>query len=161
LRVVVRQHKRRVPVPAIARALPFALATALSLAEAAALSRCLRPDGGAFAGAEVAPAQAAVLAAPVDQVGVVGIDGTAEAVAAAHADPVLVDGAGLITSAARPAPGAVVLQSAIDLVVAPRVEGDVVELADGQVVEVVPVGPTVVGDVEAAVTADDHVPAVL
>src|SRR3979490_2604858 len=60
----------------------------------------------------------------------------------------------------RAAPGAVVLEPAVGPVRLPGVERDVVELADRQVVEVVPVVGPVVRDVEPAVAAEDHVAAV-
>ena len=63
-------------------------------------------------------------------------------------------------SPARSAPTAVILQSAVHLVIAPGVDGDVVELADGGVVQVVPVLHAVAGDIDAAVAAQDHMPAV-
>src|SRR6185436_10428165 len=83
-----------------------------------------------------------------------------EAVAAADADPVLVDRPAPAARAARPAPGAVVLEAAVDHVVRARVDRDVIELPDGDMVEVVPVVAAVVGLVDAAVVADDEVASV-
>src|SRR5262249_55931863 len=80
---------------------------------------------------------------------------------AAQHEPVLVDRAGAVQDVAGAGPAAVVLQPAVDAVRPAVVQGDVVELADGHVVEEVPVQHAVVGGVEAAVAADDHVPAVL
>src|SRR5207245_9355313 len=113
-----------------------------------------RPDGGGFGGAEVAPAHVAVLAGEVDLVGVVGIDAAGEAVAAADAEPVLVDRAEAALDERRAPPTAVVLQAAVDLVVPAGVDGHVVELADGRRVDVVPDAAAVVAVVAAAVAAD-------
>src|SRR5262249_47700086 len=84
-----------------------------------------------------------------------------EAVAAADADPVLVNRPVAVADHAGAAPAAVVLQAAVDVVVPPRVHIDVVELADRHLIEEVPVGHAVVGDVVAAGAADEHVAAVL
>src|SRR5262249_47477913 len=89
------------------------------------------------------------------------VHGTAEAVAATDREPVLVNGAGEAARIAGAAPGAVVLKTAVGVVARAGVHRDVVELAQGHVVEVVPDGAPVVGGVEAAVAADNQVPAVL
>src|SRR5262249_59097893 len=88
-------------------------------------------------------------------------DLAAETVAAAPAEPILANRPGIGPGPRWPSPGAVVLQAAVRLVVAARVDGDVIELADGVVVQMVPDGHAIVGDVEAAVAADDGVPAIL
>ncbi len=144
VRVVAGQDERRVPVEAIR--FQFLL--------------LLRAQAGALAGAQVAPAHAAVLGLEINQVGVLRIDPAHKAVAAADDDPVLVDGPDAGQAEARPAPAAVVLQAAVDAIRAPAVHGDVIELADGQVIEEVPVVHAIVGDIDAAVAAEDHVPAV-
>src|SRR5262249_21533963 len=79
--------------------------------------------------------------------------------AAADADPVLVERPGPVARHARPAPAAVVLQPAVDVVVPPRIDVDVIKLPNCHLVKVVPVGHAVVGDVVAAVAADEHVAA--
>src|SRR3989442_197900 len=58
------------------------------------------------------------------------------------------------------APTAVVLKAAVGPVWLARVEGHVVKLADRRGVEIIPGGGAVIGDVEAAIAAHDHVPAV-
>src|SRR5262249_38189069 len=135
----MRQDERRVPVPAVG--LPL---------------RGLRADGTAFPGPQITPGHSAVLRGEIDLIGIVGIDLAAETVAAADADPVLVDRAGLRVRPARAAPGAVILQTAVDLVIAARIDRDMIELTDRQVVEVVPVSGAVVGLVETAIAADNH-----
>src|SRR6266496_6601088 len=77
---------------------------------------------GGFVRAQVDPADAAPLAREVDQVGVGGVDTASEAVAAADRDPVLVDRPGETAREARPAPRAIVLQSAEDAIVAARID---------------------------------------
>ena len=126
----------------------------------------LRPAGRAdlrpLAGLQMNPAHAAVLALEIDLIGVVRIDAGDVAVAAAGRDPVLVDRpAGAVQVDARPAPTAVILQAAENPVGLLRAQGDVVELADREMVQVVPVRAAVVGAIEPAVAADDHVAAVL
>src|SRR5207302_1158407 len=107
-------------------------------------------------------AHAAVLHFIVDQVGIGRIDGAAVAIAAEDRQPVFVDWPDVaVQSDARPAPGAVVLQAAVDPVGPLGADGDVVELAEGHGVEMVPVIGAVVADVMAAVGADEHVPAIL
>src|SRR5262249_35467353 len=118
-----------------------------------------RADAGPLAGAQVAADHGAALALGVDDVGVVAVPAALEAVAPAQHEPVVVEDAAR-ERPARPAPGAVVLHAAEDPVGPARVHGDVVELADGLGVQVVPVVAAVVAGVEAAVAADQQVPAV-
>ena len=89
-----------------------------------------------------------------------GVDLADESVAAADALPVGVRGPAPVGDAVRAAPGAVVLQASVHLVVATGVDGDVVELSDRHVVVVIPRLHPVPGDVDPAVVAEDHVPAV-
>src|SRR5207249_3883 len=103
---------------------------------------------------------AAVLNFEVDQVRVIRIDAADEAVAAADADPVFVDRPAAAQAMAGPSPTAIVLQTAIDPVRLLVVHAAVIELANGHVIEEVPMGHAVVSDIEAAVAADDHVSAV-
>src|SRR5205823_1383279 len=63
--------------------------------------------------------------------------------------------------AIRPAPTAIVLKAAVNVVRLLVVNGDVVELPDRNVIKVIPVRGAIVANVETAITADDHVPAVL
>src|SRR5579871_264870 len=68
-----------------------------------------RANGRCFTGAQVAPSEATVLALPVNLIGVVRIDGTFESVAAAHRNPIFVDGPNAGPGITRTAPRAVVL----------------------------------------------------
>src|SRR5207248_6756180 len=102
----------------------------------------------------------AVLALGIHDIGIVLIDPADETVAAAHHRPVFIDGTWPPQRAAGAAPAAVVLQAAVDAVRLACIHADVIELAKRQVAEMIPVVHAVVGDVEAAVGADDHVPAV-
>src|SRR5262249_42878636 len=61
----------------------------------------------------------------------------------------------------RAAPGAVVLQAAVDVVGPAVVHRDVVELAPRHAIEVLPVRRGIIGHVIATVAADQDVPAVL
>src|SRR5262249_3141502 len=80
---------------------------------------------------------------------------------AADGEPARVDGPVEARVRAGPAPGAVVLQPAIGPVLPARIDGDVIELTDRRRIEAVPVVHAVVGDVEPAVVAEEHVPALL
>src|SRR5262249_33693725 len=59
-----------------------------------------------------------------------------------------------------PAPGPIVLQSAVDAIGMPCVNRNVIELPDRRRVQIIPVLHAVVGGIESAVAADNHVPAV-
>ena len=149
-RVVRRQQERGVPVEAVR--LPFIR---------------FRADARDLAGLEVATHKHAILTGPIDEVGVGRIDGDVKAVAAVDVHPVFVQGSAP-AAAAEPrgprergtAPGAIVLQTAVDLVKAAGVERDVVELADRHVVQVVPGVAPVIAEIRAAVAGQDHVAAV-
>src|SRR5581483_282339 len=58
-------------------------------------------------------------------------------------------------------PATVVLQTAVGAIDGPRIHRYVVELSQSHVVEVIPTVAAIIGLVEAAVAADDHVPAIL
>ena len=120
------------------------------------------PDRLALAGAPVVALDVAVLRLHEGDVVVVRVDGREEAVAPGHPDPVRVADPHAVPGPARTAPGRVVLQSPVD----PEegllhVEAHRVELADGQVRGEVPRLAAVVGDVEAAVVAQQDVRRVL
>src|ERR1043166_7545787 len=107
----------------------------------------------------MAPAHAAVLHLVVAQVGIARIDGAATAVAAEDGEPVFVDRADASLEAdARPAPGAVVLEAAVNPVRPFVADGDMVELTERHRVEVVPVVGAVAADVVAAAGAGEDVP---
>src|SRR5204863_9901892 len=105
------------------------------------------PERGAFAGAEIDPAEIAALALGVDLIRIESVDAADETVAAADREPVFIDRADAGARAARAAPAAVVLQPAVHLVITARVDGDVIELAEGGLVKVVPVGAAIIADV--------------
>ena len=98
LGVVARQDERRVPVEAIRRL---------------AARPGSRANRGPLARLQMPPADVAVLALEIDEVGIARIDAADEAVAAADREPVFVDDAAVFADR-RPAPGAVVLQAADD-----------------------------------------------
>ena len=65
-------------------------------------------------------------------------------------------GAGVGAQRARSAPGVVILQASADHIGTPHVGRNLVELADRDVVVIIPVEAAVVADIEAAVMADHH-----
>src|SRR5579871_744524 len=140
-RIAVRQDERRVPVEPIA--------------PAARIANRLR-----LTGVQVPATQSAVLGRGIHQIGIGGIDTAGETIRAADTNPVLVDGAGQTVRLAWPAPTAVVLQAAVDAIGPPGVHGHVIKLADGHLIELVPGGRAVVGNVGSPVVAQDHVPAI-
>ena len=105
--------------------------------------------------------QVAVLTLGVDQVGIERIDAADKAVAAVDEQVVRVAGSARSQGLRRSAPTAVVLEAAVDAIGPAIVDADVVELPQGEVVEVLPVGGTIVGRCRSRRGADDHVPAIL
>ena len=150
-RVVRRDRERRVPVEPEHR---FAL-----------LGRGLEVPF--LAGVETEAVERTALGFVVDGVRVGGVDGDVESIAAPQAVPLIVDdpvvlgvvepGLGLEAGLARPAPGLVVLEPAADEVGVAEVHGQVVELADREVVEEVPGLGAVVAQEDPAVGAEPHV----
>src|SRR6185503_12126956 len=96
----------------------------------------------------------------VNDVGIIWIDAAHEAIAATDAQPVFINGAGAAETDGRPHPRAVVLQSARDVVRLLGRDGDVVKLAEGHGVQMVPVRRAIVSRIPAAVGPDEHVPSV-
>src|SRR5262249_28021358 len=105
-------------------------------------------------------ADVAVLAFEIHDVGVARIDAADKAVAAGDGDPIFVDRAGAGQRLTRPAPRAVVLHAAVDAVRLLGIDGDMIELTDSDGIEVVPMIGAIIGGVEAAVAADNLMPAV-
>src|SRR5207302_1703627 len=97
-----------------------------------------RLDVERLAGAHIHSAEHAVLAFAVDGACVIGIDLAVIAVEAEDVDPFGARDAGAVAGGAGTAPGAVVLKAAVDLVRFAHVDADRVELADGQVLEMLP-----------------------
>src|SRR5205807_420465 len=110
-------------------------------------------NGHAPARGEVDAHRRAVLVLGVHRAGVFGIDLALKAIAAVDALPVVEGDALRARRAAQPAPGAVVLEPAVDAIRLARVHGDAVELADRQIAHVRPLRPAVAGVVDAAVGA--------
>ena len=143
LGVVARQQERRVPIEAIWRR----------------AARPCRTNGRPLARFQLPPANGAVLALAINQIGIVGIDATYESVAAADVQPILVDDASAFADR-RPAPGAVVLQAADNPIWLLQADRHVIELAKCGRVDVIPIAAAVIAGVEAAVAAQQHVPAI-
>ena len=99
----------------------------------------------------------AALRLAVNGVRIHGIDLRVKTIAAGRANPVSVGDALTISRLTRPAPAAVVLQAAVDVVKRlPHVRRDRVVLRDGEVGNEVDGATTIVTDVDAAVAADDE-----
>ena len=142
--VGIRKNKRRVPIEAVGGlALPG-----------------LSPDRCALAGLHVTPTHVAVLARPIDEIRIIRVDAAHESIAAADAEPVFVNGTAAAERQGRTTPGSVVLQTAVDVVRIFGCNRDVIELAQGQRVEMVPAIAAIVGGVDASIDTDDHVSAV-
>src|SRR5262245_26857480 len=162
-RIVIGENERRVPVEAIAwprgrasRASRSTPAATRSAGAAATATTAAWTNETAFAGAQVAPAHRTALTLCIDPIWIIGIHAADKAVAAVDIDPILVDD----TTARRQhraAPGAVVLQSAVNLVIQAAIQRDVVKLAQGHEVQMIPMLAGIIGDVIAAVIAVDHV----
>ena len=157
VRVVGRQDERRVPVPAD---LGARVRRGHDVRVGVVARRRARADAPALAGGQAGAPDVAVLRLEVDD-GVVGrVHGRVEAVAAAHAVPVLAQDVA-VAHPAGPAPGAVVLQSGADVVGPPHVHRRVVGLSDRPAPERLPGLAPVVAHVDRAVVADDQVIAVV
>ena len=88
---------------------------------------------------------------------VVGIDLAIVAVEAEDVDPLGDGDAGAVAGGAGAAPGAVVLQTAVDAIRLAHIDGDGVELRDRKVLQVFPGLSFIVGVIEAAVATEDEV----
>ncbi len=142
LGIVRRNDERRIPLEAVARR---------------GVAVFQRADGFRFAGLQVAARKIAILGFRVDDVRVGGVDARVEAVAALHGDPILVADAGGLKAGAGTAPRIVVLQAAADVIRLLEVVRDLVELSDGDIVQVAPIAAAVPGDPDAAIVAAEHV----
>src|SRR5438309_8547430 len=141
--IMARQNERRIPVEAVSR-----------LARHASW-----PEHSPLAGLQVAALDGASLAFGIDKVGVAWIDAADKTVAAADVQPVFIDGPGGAQRARRSRPAPIVLQPAERAIDRARIDRYVIELTERKMVQVVPVLGAIVGLVETAVAADDHVPA--
>src|ERR1035437_1393723 len=138
LRIVRRNHQRRVPLEAITRRLVVVLQ---------------RPDGLRLASAQIAPRKIAVLRFGVNNVRVAGIDAVVESVAALYRDPVLIADAELLHRRTGAAPGIIVLSAAADVVRLLKVVRDLIKLAQSDIVQVTPIAPAILGNPDASVVA--------
>ena len=123
-------------------------------------ARRARPQVAPVACAQVVAPHASALGFGVDEVRIFRVDTADETVAAADRKPVLVDRPPAAARAVRPAPASVVLQTAVDIVIRARIDGDMVELTDRHLVELVPLFHPVVSDIDPAVGTEDDVFAV-
>ncbi len=119
----------------------------------------VRPDLLDLARRAVVAEQVAALVLGVDVLLLDGVREGVEAVAVADVLPVPVLDAAC--RAGRPHPGPVVLEPAVDVVREAHVGAHLVELGDGQRSDHAPVPAPVVGDVDAAVGAEDELVRVL
>src|SRR5262249_40108662 len=127
---------------------------------AAALARILGPNHREMASLQIAAYDTAVLHLGVDDIRIAWIDAADKAIAAEDRIPIVVRGPGLAKRAARTAPAAVVLKAAINIIGLPRVDADVVELAQRHVIVEIPIVAAIVADVDAAVAAQHDMPAI-
>ena len=147
--VVAGKNKRRLPVESIAGA-----------------PRGAGADETPLAGAQVEPRHRPALALGINLIGIVGIDPADESITAVDELPVAVDraapgnGPGCAPDpgprATGATPASVVLQTAIHAVISSRTDGDMVELSDGELVEVLPIFATVIGHIVPAVIAQQN-----
>ncbi len=135
-----RQHERRLPVKSVTRATWRA-----------------RAHETPRAGAQVNASGRAALAFRVDQVRIVPIDGTYESIPTADPDPIGINRPPTTCRPIGSAPTPVVLQAAVHVVVAPWANGNMIELANRDMVVMVPMRATVVGHVDSTIVADDDV----
>src|SRR5439155_10518572 len=117
----------------------------------------LRPDRTLLSSAHDTAVDVAVLRFGVDNPRLDIVDGCVEAVAAVNHLPIIIHDAVARERLAWPAPTAVVLQTAADVVRLFVVERYFVELSDGNGVDEVPGLSSVVAPVNAAIGSGEHV----
>ena len=100
--------------------------------------------------------QVSLLRLGVPVAGIAEVVERGEPVAATHARPVVIPNTAAVPHATRPEPGAVVLQSAVDIERDVHVHVDVVELRERQVRHKPPRRSAVVGDADPTVVAHDE-----
>ena len=103
------------------------------------------------------PSHAAILAFEVNLVRIIGVDESNEPIATADSHPIRVHWSSSIFTTRRTTPTAVVLKAAVNFVVHRRVDSDVIELTDRNVIQVIPVLHAILRDVEPAVATKNHV----
>ena len=117
-------------------------------------------DRTAFAGFHIAAAHVSVLAGPIDQIRIIGVDAAHESISTADTEPILIDRAAAVERNRRSTPRSVVLKSAVNIVRILWRDRDVIKLPEGQGVQVIPACTSVVRGVHAAVNTDNHVAAI-
>jgi len=120
-----------------------------------------RSDAAGASSHQVDPPETGVLGFGEDDGVVPGIDGRHEPVSTADVDHVLVQDTGPGVGPGGDPPRPVVLEPSVHVVGIPVVHLEDIVLGDGDVVEEAPGPGPVVGDVEAAVVAHEHVIGVL
>ena len=116
-----------------------------------------RPDRPLLSGAHVAAIDVTVLGLGIDDPRLDIVDGCIKAVAAVNHLPVIIHDAVASKGLARPAPTAVVLQAAADVIWLFVVERHFVELTDSDGVDEVPGLAGIVAPVNAAIGPGEHV----
>src|ERR1039458_8127849 len=111
------------------------------------------PDALLRAVSHIVTAHVAILRFRVDDRPIRGILPRVEAVAAAHREPVGIDRSRGGAHGARSAPRIIVLQAAADVIGAAHVGRYLIELADGNIVVIIPGQAAIVRDIEAAIVA--------
>ena len=119
-------------------------------------SRWPRPDESARACFQIDSAHSAILTFEVDLIRIIGVDQRNKPVASTNSHPVTVHRSAA-ASTRRTAPTSVVLETAIDLVVHRGIDTDMIKLANGNMIQVVPVFHAIIGNVHATVVAKNHV----
>ena len=108
---------------------------------------------------QVSSCHATVLTGVVDDVRIERIKPTSVAIPAADGDDIFIDGTTRHGDTGR-RPRSVVLKASRDLVRQSWRNINMIELADGHMIEMVPIGPGVIGLVNSPITAGDHVSAI-
>ena len=125
------------------------------------LDRPFGADRCRLAGFEMPAGHGPVLGFNVNQVWIKRVDPANKAIAAADVLPILIDwSGGAFEADAWPAPAAVVLQAAVNPVRPFVAHGHVIKLAQRKVIKMVPMCGSIVADIDPAIAADEHVPAI-
>ena len=135
-------HQRRIPLETVARDLVAIL---------------FGTNGAGLAGLQIPALDVPVLRFRVDDIGILRIDTGVETVAAAYGNPIVIGDAFLLHRGAGAAPTVVILQASADVIRLLVIEGDLIELAHGDVVDVFPCATGIPRDVDSAIAAGQQV----
>ncbi len=121
----------------------------------------VRTNKALFTGVQIPTRQVTALKHHVTAARILGIRERVETVTEANFLPVQVSNAGVFPYFGWASPGAIVLQSTIDVIWVIVVDGNVIKLGERQVAYEASCLTAIVRDSNTAITADDHMPGIV